>query len=57
MSKSGKKCGKVKRIKNNPKVKFIPCTYTGGIKRKYRGKTIESIAEFISEEEALKAKK
>lgn len=45
------KTGKVKRIKNNPQVKFTPCTFSG----KIQGEWTSATAEIISGEESKKA--
>lgn len=43
--------GKVKRIKNNPKVKICPCTFSG----KPKGQWIKAAAKKVQESEAQKA--
>ena len=45
------KTGKVKRIKNNPRVKISPCTFSG----KIIGKWVSGTAKRVSEEESKRA--
>ena len=45
------KTGKVKRIKNNPQVKFAPCTFSGKIK----GEWTSAIAKMVYDEEFKRA--
>ncbi|ABK76936.1 flavin-nucleotide-binding protein [Cenarchaeum symbiosum A] len=46
---TGRSTGKAKRIANNPRVRFAPCTFRGGIK----GDWTEGSAEQLSGEEEI----
>ena len=38
---------KVKRLRNNPKVAFVPCNYIGKLKRKFSDLQIQGDVEFL----------
>ncbi|MHA1483043.1 MAG: PPOX class F420-dependent oxidoreductase [Candidatus Heimdallarchaeaceae archaeon] len=49
------KTWKAKRMKNNPKVVFVSCSYMGKVRRKFSDLRIHGDAEFLEGEEHNKA--
>lgn len=43
--------GKVKRVRNNPKVRIAPCDFRGGVK----GSWVDALATILDEESATRA--
>ncbi len=46
---------KVKRMRNNPKVVFVPCNFIGKIRRNFTDLQIHGDVEFLEPEESSKA--
>ncbi|MBY8999838.1 MAG: PPOX class F420-dependent oxidoreductase [Candidatus Heimdallarchaeota archaeon] len=52
---SEERSGKIQRIRNSSKVAYVSCSYRGKVRRKFQDLRIHGEAEFLEDEEFVKA--